>query len=415
MEYSEVAKGSGLSKLPIPARAPESTAGRFVLSAVLYRIQSRRTGFVSQREIQAMLNRAGRSPVQEHLYALRTSQFLTRKITRKSLTEADEYRPGKVLQHEYLDEWNELTRKLFGRTGICKGLFTRPAFGTGFLGPTGMLVIGTLRNSTRPLKVSEIHRYLKFFISDEGTVRSRLKKSLKHNLVEKEGPYWSLAPHFNDQLTRYEKDFGAASRKERVNAQHKGERQKNKSRLLGCTLTPSEEDKMRRNGKCIRCGKTNAECQKSEHTNLTIEHFPPRTWAKGWGLPDHLYFHFLICPSENSMYGGHLTGSKPKSLDKFVRLWVRDESDIHKIVKADLELSLQRFYRHLDSGQLDKAKAIAAKAVSLWRATIHDTHFGLTTTLDNIPLDISGRRKGKQLKRESKGQKLHSRVSFINP
>ena len=74
-----------------------------------------------------------------------------------------------------------------------------------------------------------------------------------------------------------------------------------------------------------------------------------------------------------------------------------------------------RFYRHLDSGQLDKAKAIAAKAVSLWRATIHDTHFGLTTTLDNIPLDISGRRKGKQLKRESKGQKLHSRVSFINP
>jgi len=413
MEYSEVPKESGLSKLPIPARAPKSTARRFVLSSVLYRIQSRRTGFISQREIQEMLNRAGRSPVQEHLYALRTSQFLSRTITRKSLTEADEYRPGRVLQHEHLAEWKELTRKLFGRAGICKGLLGLPAFGTGFLGPTGMLVIGTLCHSKRPLKVSEIHRYLKFFISDEGTVRSRLKKSLEHGLVEKDGSYWSLAQKFENRLTRYEKDFGAASRKERVEAQHKGERQTNNRRLLGCTITTSQENKLREDGKCIRCGKTNAECQTDEKADLTLEHFPPRAWQKHWEIPDHLHFHFLICPSGNSKYGGYITGLKAKELDKFIRVSVRSKSDIENIVQATIAVEIRKFYRHLGEGNRNEAKKAAAKAASLWRGLIHDTRHSLTTTLDGIPIDVSGLKKEKQLKRQSKKQTIRSRHIFF--
>ena len=415
MEFSEVPKGSGLPKLPIPARAPKTTARRFILAAILHHIQSRPTGFISQREIQELLNRGGRSPIQDHLYALRNSYFLSRTIAKKALTRADEYRPGRVLKHEYFAEWNELTQKLFGGAGICKGLFTRPAFGTGFLSPTGMLVIGALRHSNRPLTVAEIHRYLKFFISDDGTVRGRLKKSLEYGLVEKDGPYWSLASQFDNRLKRYEKDFGAASRQQRVKAQHKGERQRNKSRLLGCTITPSEEDQMRKNGKCIRCKKTNTQCQKAENANLTIEHFPPRAWTKDWELPDHLYFHFLICPSENSKYGGHITGSKPKELDKFIRLWVRGKSDIHKIVAADIEISLQKFYRYLDSGNLTKAKEVAAKTASLWRGLIHNTRHSLTTTLDGIPIDVSGLKKEKQLKRQSKKQTIRSRHIFINP
>jgi hypothetical protein len=414
MEFSEVPKGSGLPKLPIPAQAPESMAGRFVLSAVLYRIQSRRTGFISQREIQEMLNRAGRSPVQNHLHTLRLNQFLSRKIGRKSLTQADEYRPGEVLQHEHLAEWQELTKKLFGEAGICKELLGLPAFGTGFLGTTGMLVIGTLRNSKRPLTVAEFHRYLRFFISDEGTVRSRLKKSLEHGLVEKDGPHWSLAPKFDNRLKRYEKDFGAASRKERVKAQHEGERQTNNRRLLGCAITTSQENKMRANGKCIACGNTNAECQTEENADLTLEHFPPRAWQEYWGIPDHHHFHFLICPSENSKYGGFITGLEPKELDKFIRVSVRSKSDIENIVQATITVEIRKFYRHLESGNRNEAKKAAGKAASLWRGLIHDTRHSLTTTLDGIPLDVSGRKKAKQLKRESKGQKLRSRKSFEN-
>ena len=128
MVFSEVPMDSGLPKLPIPRRAPRSTARRFILSAVLHSIQSRKSGFISQREIVEMLNRGARSSVQEHLHAMRTGHYLSRTITRKSLTDADEYRPGTALKNEHLTEWKELTRKLFGRAGICRGLFTRPAF-----------------------------------------------------------------------------------------------------------------------------------------------------------------------------------------------------------------------------------------------------------------------------------------------
>jgi hypothetical protein len=344
---------------------------------------------------------------------MRTGQYLTRKIDRKSLTDADEYRPGRVLEHDYLEEWKVLNRKVFGRAGICKGLFTRPAFGTRFLGPTGMLVVGTLRHSKRPLKVSEIHRYLRFFISDEGTVRSRLKKSLKHGLVEKNGPYWSLAPQFDNRLKRYEKDYGPASRKERQKAQHSGERQANNRRLLGCTITTSQENKMRENGKCIRCKRTNDECKKAENAKLTIEHFPSRTWQKHWGIPDNHHFHFLICPSGNSKYGGYITGLKPKELDKLIRISVRSESDIDNIVRGKIGVEIRRFYRHLDSGNRTEAKKAAAKAASLWRGLIHETSRSFTTNLDGIPLDISGRKKEKQQKRESKGLTRQSRHRYI--
>ncbi len=409
MKYSAIPEGSGLPRLPIPARAPVSRARRLVLAAILYRISPRKNGFISQREIQGMLNRAGRSPIQNHIHALRTNQFLSRSFTKRAPTLADEYRPGKRLRKEHLAEWKELTKQLFGRAGICKGLFTRPAFGTRFLGLNGMLVIGTLKSSRRPLTVAEVHRYLAFLIGDEGTVRNRLKRAQTYGLVKQNGRFWSLAPRFEHQLKKYEENFGAASRRERIKAQHKGERQKNKRRLIGCKLTLSEEAQLRKHGRCVRCRKTNAECLKQEHANLTIEHFPPRAWTKHWGLPDHLFFHFLICPSENSKYGGYLTGSRPDSLDKFIRLSVRSESDIHKIVKANLEFSLAKFYRQLDSGQRAQAKATARKAVSLWRSTIHDAHFGLTTTLDGTPIDISGQKKEKQQRRQAKKQTVRSR------
>ena len=172
---------------------------------------------------------------------------------------------------------------------------------------------------------------------------------------------------------------------------------------------------MREDGKCIRCKKKNDECQKAENAKLTLEHFPPRTWQKHWGIPDNHHFHFLICPSGNSTYGGYLTGVKPKELDKFIRVSVRSKSDIENIVQATIEVEIRKFYRHLDSGNRNEAKKAAAKAASLWRGLIHDTLHSFTTTLDGTPLDVSGRKKAKQLKRESKGQKFRSRVSFINP
>ncbi len=406
VQYGVVPPGSGLPKLPIPAKAPEKAVQKVILLLVLHLIRSRPTGFVSQREIQAVLNRAGRDPIQTHLHSLRIGRFLARKAGRKGLPGADEYRPGARLNQE---EWEMLARRLFGPSGICKGLLHRPAFGTGFLGHNGMFVLGALRRSRRPLSVAEIHRYLSFLIGDEGTVRSRLKLAQKFGLVEKIGSLWSIAAKFDELLREYEKRYGPASRRERVKVRHRREREDNKKRLLGCTLTPQQEVELRERATCIRCRRTNEECINAESANLTIEHFPPRTWLKHWGIPDHLHFHFLICPSENAKYGGYITGSHPPQLDKFIRVAVRTTDDIETIVKAKIEIEVRRFYRHIDNGDKKAAELSGTRTASLWYGLIHETRAALVTDLDGNVQDITSSRAKKNQRRRQRGQTSRTR------
>jgi len=409
VQYGVVPPGSGLPKLPIPEKAPEKAVQRVILLLVLHLIRSRPTGFVSQREIQAALNRAGRDPIQAHLHSLRTGRFLARKAGRKGLPGADEYRPGARLN---LEEWELLARRLFGPSGSCKGLLHRPAFGTGFLEHNGMLVLGTLRRSRRPLSVAEIHRYLSFLIGDEGTVRSRLKLAQKHGLVDKSGPLWSIAAKFDELLSEYETRYGPASRRERVKVRHRKEREDNKKRLLGCTLTPHQEEQLRERATCIRCRRTNDECLNAESANLTIEHFPPRAWLKQWELPDHLHFHFLICPSENSKYGGYITGSRPPQLDKFIRFHIRRAADIDDIVLAKIGVEIRRFYRHIDNGDKKAAELSGTRTASLWYGLIHETRAALITDLDGNILDISGSRAKKNQRRKQRGLTKRTRRRY---
>jgi hypothetical protein len=104
---------------------------------------------------------------------------------------------------------------------------------------------------------------------------------------------------------------------------------------------------------------------------------------------------------------------KPKELDKLIRISVRSESDIDNIVRGKIGVEIRRFYRHLDSGNRTEAKKAAAKAASLWRGLIHEISRSFTTNLDGIPLDIAGRKKEKQQKRESKGLTRQSRHRYI--
>jgi len=381
------------------------------LLLLLHLIRSRPTGFVSQREIQAALNRAGQDPVQTHLYSLRTGRFLARKAARRGLPGADEYRPGARLNQA---EWEMLARRLFGPSGICKGLLHRPAFGTGFLGHNGMLVLGALRRSRRPLTVAELHRYLSVLIGDEGTVRSRLKLAHKHGLVDKTGPHWSITARFDELLNKYEELYGAASRQARLRVRHNREREKNKRRLLGCSLTPEQEVELRDSGTCVRCGRTNVDCLSAESANLTIEHFPPRNWLKHWGLPDHEHFHFLICPSENSKYGGYITGGTPPPLDKFIRVGLRTTEDINAIARAKIDVEIRRFYRHIDNGDKKAARLAGAKATSLWNGIVHDTRAVLAVDLDGVSLDISGSRARKAQRRHERGLTKRTRRRYLD-
>ncbi len=387
MNSGERPAKSGLPELETPSRAPKSGAQRFFLAVVLHIISGRSTSHVSQRELQERLNRAGRDPIKTHLHDLRTGRYLKRLGARRSYTDADRYAVGSHLTGVHKAQWVLLANRLFGKAGICKGLLGRAAFGTGFLGANGMLVLGTLRRSRRPLTVGELHRYLDFFIASEQTIRARLKALEGRGLVTQDGPLWTTHPDVMSRLTTYEESFGSASRKNRTAHRHKAERKLQLSRLHKGVLTPRQKETLRQSG-CIRCRRSNEECLKAEGAQLTIEHFPPQRWLKHWGLDDHPHFNWAICPSGNSHYGGQLKGVRPPALDKSIQVVARDREALSPIVGATLEVQLRRFYQHLDNGDKRAAALAAKRAASLWRALVLETWRADVTDFDGNQIDI---------------------------
>ncbi len=370
-----------------PSRAPKSGAQRFFLAVVLHIISGRSTRHVSQRELQERLNRAGRDPIKTHLHDLRTGRYLKRLGARRSYTDADRYAVGSHLTGVHKAQWVQLADRLFGKSGICKGLLGRAAFGTGFLGANGMLVLGALRRSRRPLTVGELHHYLDFFIASEQTIRARLKAMEVRGLVTHDGPRWAAHPDVMARLTTYEESFGSASRKNRTTHRHRIERAKHAILLRNGVLTPEQEEKLREEG-CIRCRRSNEDCLAREGAQLTIEHFPPQRWLKHWGLDDHPHFIWAICPSGNSHYGGKITGVRPPALDKSIRIVLRDREALQTIIGAKLEVELRRLYRHLDVGDKRAAALAAKRAASLWRALVLETWRADVTDFHGKKIDV---------------------------
>lgn len=404
MQSSPSPARSGIPRLVVPSKAPASKAQRLILAVVLHLTKTRSTRHISQRELQLKLTRAGRSPIGKHLLGLRRTRFLRRLPRSKDRPKADEYVLGTALSPAQKGEWERLSRQLLGRNGICKDLLGRAAFGTRFLGHNGMLIVGLLRRSSRPLKVGEIHRALAFFIGEEGTIRNLLNKAVRLNLARKDGPFWSVDPQFDSRLSEYERDFGPLSRKTRVRLHQDRERRSFALRLSGYSLTAEQEAELHKNGRCIRCRKTNEECLATEQVGLALEHFPPRTWLEQWEIPDHPDFYWLICPSENEKYGGRITGVKAPPLDKFAQFNLVSTALAPRIVKAKLQRELQRLYRLLDNGDKKQAAAAAGRAASLWWNLVHDSR---TTVFRIIPV---GKRKGESGRLTTNGERNRKRV-----
>jgi hypothetical protein len=369
MDFSSVPAGSGLHPLPVPRRAPKPNPQRFILAVVIHTVSKRSTGHISQREIQAILNRAGRDPVRNHLFELRQGKFLTRKSWRKNLADADIYHPGAVLKKEHLEAWQQLSRNLFDENGLCNRLLNRPAFGTGYLNQNGMLVLGTLLNSERALKVREIHEYLSFFISDEGTVRGRLKEAEKHGLVLKKGVTWTTAADFWGCLENYELLCGPTSRQERLAHRSSIERRRFAIHLRKGAIDTGDEDELRKQG-CIRCGKSNKQHIAETTKPLQMEHYPPRRWLKKWDYEDHIDFNWAICATCNNNYSTYIKKQPVPPLKRFIRTSFRADADIPRVVLASLQTSIQKFYRHIDAERYQEASEVALNAFQLWASTI---------------------------------------------
>ena len=297
------------------------------------------------------------------------SKFLSRKDRRKDLSDADVYYPGSRLKGNYLEEWQELSQKLFHTRGLCNKLLQRPAFGTGFLNQNGMLIIGTLLKSKRPLKVKEIHDYLSFFISDEGTIRSRLKMAQLHGLVLQEDATWAISTDFWNQLENYEHLQGPKSRQERLTHRISGERIQFAIDLRHGKITPEDEAALRKQG-CIRCGKSNEQHVAETDKELQMEHFPPQRWLKAWGYKDHLDFNWAICAAGNIKYSHYIKRRPAPTLAKSIQTSFAPDADISRAVLASLETAIQKFYRHIDGRRYGEASKIALRAFHMWASTI---------------------------------------------
>lgn len=361
--------GSGLPRLPVPLRAPQPNPQRFILAVVINTVSMRSTRHISQRELQAILNRSGRDPIQNHLFELREGKFLSRKGRRKDLADADAYSPGSRLKGNHLESWQELSRKLFNRKGLCDGLLNRSAFGTGYLNQNGMLILGSLMRSKRPLKVREIHEYLSFFISNEGTIRNRLKLAQEHGLVVKQDATWTTTPDFWENLENYELHYGPTNRQKRLAHRTLVEREEFAIHLRHGKITKNEQDALRALG-CIRCGKSNEQHLAETKKNLQMEHFPPQRWLEAWGYKDHLDFNWAICAAGNIKYSHYIKRRPAPTLAKSIQTSFAPDADISRAVLASLETAIQEFYRHIDGKRYGEASKIALRAFHMWASTI---------------------------------------------
>lgn len=370
---SDVPTGSGLPELPSPSVRPATAVECYLLAVVLRIADDRREGYISQRELVELLNRAGRAPVTEHLHGLRMSQFL-RRLNRREfqrVTEADVYAPGAKLRGEAGSAWHWLSEVLLGDGGLCYGLWRRAAFGTKLLGTNGLLVVATLRGSLRPLSVTEIHRYLGMFIASETTVRNRLSYAQDYKLVERIGSKWQLSDDFEGNLDKYERASGATKRKTRSEMKHRWDRRKFSGFSRRLTLTTEQEDALRADG-CIYCGRTNASHLREFGAPLVIEHFPPRHWLSHWKLSDHPDFNWAICRHENSRLGTKLRGTTPPPLQRQRTLFVNDATKLERIVAGKLHVAIYQFYDALNDDELRRAGQIAEVAASLWYVVVSD-------------------------------------------
>lgn len=368
---SIVPTGSGLPELPSPSVRPTTAVECFLLAVVLRIADSRREGYVSQRELVELLNRVGRGPVTEYLHGLRVSHFVRRLNQREfqRVTEADVYAPGTKLRGQFGVAWHSLSEMLLGDGGLCDGLWRRDAFGTRLLGTNGLLVVATLREALKPLSVREIHRYLGMFIASETTVRNRLSYAAKYKLVERVGSKWQLTDDFQGNLARYELASGAKKRKLRSKTKHRDDRRKFSGFSRHLKLTTEQEDALRADG-CIYCGRTNADHLREFGAPLVIEHFPPRHWLSHWGLNDHPDFNWAICKHENSRLGTKLRGTTPPPLQRERTLFANDATKLEKIAAGKLHVTIPQYYDALNHDEPRRAGRIAQVAASLWYVVV---------------------------------------------
>ena len=356
--------GSGLSQLPCPEHRLEPTYRRVLLPYALGRIKSRTEGDISRRDLQQEFNRSNGRLVSTHLSGLVEQGWLS--VRKKSRgVYANRYTSGRrfVRSPKLRKDWLELSDCLFGDGDLLSNLFSRSAFGPGFLGVNGLLVVSTLNNSLRPLSAKELHQYLGFFMSRQ-TINNVLLKLARQSpvLAIKIDGLWKCPNDVLSALHTYETTRGPDKRSKKTRARIKLERAKHGVRVKRGLLTPADEKRLKTS--CIR--------SKTHKKPFEIEHFPPKKFLRAWLQKDHIDLSWGICAACNKKYGSWIKQQSAPILDMStpIKITIKAGVDIRRAVLARLETNLRRFYKSVDSGDDSKALKLIVDAYRLWLAVI---------------------------------------------
>ena len=364
MSFGVVPIGSGLPQLPCPVHRLEPPYRRVLLSYALGRIKSRTEGDISRRDLQQEFNRSNGRLVSKHLSGLVKQGWLG--IRKKSRgVYANRYTSGRRFTRspKLRKDWLELSSCLFGDNGLLSNLFSRSAFGPGFLGVNGLLVVSTLNNSLRPLSAKELHQYLGFFMSRQ-TINNVLLKLARQSpvLAVNSDGLWDCPNDVLNALQTYETTRGPDRRSKKTRARIQFERTEHGVRVKRGLLTPSDEKRLKTS--CIR--------SKTHKKPFEVEHFPPKKFLRAWLQKDHIDLSWGICADCNKKYGSWIKKQSAPILDIStpIKITIQAGVDIRRVVLARLETNLRRFYKSVDSGDDSKALKLIVDAYRLWLAVI---------------------------------------------
>lgn len=364
MSFGVAPIGSGLPQLPCPEHRLEPPYRRVLLPYALGRIKSRTEGDISRRDLQQEFNRSNGRLVSTHLGGLVEQGWLgVRKKSRGVY--ANRYTSGRRFARspKLRKDWSELSACLFGDDGLLSKLFSRSAFGPGFFGVNGLLVVSTLNDSLRPLSAKELHQYLGFFLSRQ-TINNVLLKLSKQSpaLAIKSDGLWSCPNDILNALHIYETTRGPDKRSKKTRARIQFERAKHGMRVKRGLLTPADEIRLKTS--CIR--------SKTHKKPFEIEHFPPKKFLRAWLQKDHIDLSWGICAACNKKYSSWIRQQSAPFLDTStpIKITIKAGMDIRRAVLARLETNLRRFYKSVDNGDDSKALKLIVDAYRLWLAVI---------------------------------------------
>ena len=317
---------------------------------------------MSQRYLQMMFNRSARGAAARLFRRLCSDGWL--EITRHhSKAIATRYRPGPRISDDDRDKWVATGERLFGEEGSLGTFRATPSIKHGYLGVSGLLVIGTLMGEG-PVHKSLLVKALSPLISSSALRRrprgvfDRLICS--EVLLESDDGVLSLPDDIGDRIAGYEADSGVLEKVQRLHDLIRAQQQKNNRLVLGPELTQAFRQFLR-GLPCSACRRV------PEASDGEADHYPP-VHLGGFDAIGRL---FPICRSCNNEMSEFVKRMKiPDGLDGGeIRTIITDDSD-------DLPRFLQdlAYFRYLDLllafEDDDPERAARGVAITdpLWRA-----------------------------------------------